>query len=220
MLSMKNIIEEALKERPIFHSEADFQHHLAWHIRLHNEGAKVRLEYPFEQDSSRKYCDIVVMKNGKPSIGIELKYKTKKLEAALKDGESFSLKEQGAHDVARYDFCKDIARLEEWCMNKKIAHGYAVFLTNDNKYWEESGTATIDAAFRIHDGSSKEGLIDWDCNKIQAKEKGKHWTAKKPCIKLEARYAIKWDALPDEEFAAKLKAAHKCTFKYTCVKVG
>ena len=45
-------------------------------------------------------------------IAIELKFPTQNLEAK-QDNEHFSLRAQGAQDTRRYDFLKDIERLEQ-----------------------------------------------------------------------------------------------------------
>ena len=58
MKDIKKILSEALKKRCVFHSEADFQHHLAWYIHEQSSG-KVRLEHSL---SPGQYCDIKVKK--------------------------------------------------------------------------------------------------------------------------------------------------------------
>ncbi|GIQ70102.1 hypothetical protein DUZ99_18335 [Xylanibacillus composti] len=44
-MELKKILAELAKERPVFSSEADFQHALAWHIHTYDPHAKIRLEY-------------------------------------------------------------------------------------------------------------------------------------------------------------------------------
>ena len=80
-MDIPQILIEALNKRNIFHSEADFQHHLAWEIHHHiQEDLDIRLEFPLSKDGANKweYCDIFARKP--IPIGIELKYKTKKLK--------------------------------------------------------------------------------------------------------------------------------------------
>src|SRR5580693_223840 len=43
-MQIETIIQSLRKQRSIFHSEADFQHALAWELHLDNPSAHVRLE--------------------------------------------------------------------------------------------------------------------------------------------------------------------------------
>lgn len=133
-MDIHQILTTALNKRSIFHSEADFQHHFAWEIhRAANAEVDIRLEFPLSSVGSNRweYCDVLI--RGASTIGIELKYKTKKLSVDV-DCELFELKQQGAQDLGRYDFLKDICRLESWCEQQKISKGYAILLTNDPSY--------------------------------------------------------------------------------------
>jgi len=103
-------MKSPLAERPIFHSDADFQHALAWRILLSVPDAQVRLEYRL-QLAERIYLDLWV-RTADGSVALELKYPTRKLQCRVA-GEEFALKDQSAQDVRRYDFIKDIARLEQ-----------------------------------------------------------------------------------------------------------
>jgi len=159
-LELVSIISRLSKERKLFHSEADFQLALAWEIHK-NPGVKVRLEkhMTLPKDEKNLYLDIWVKFNGK-KYGIELKYKTKKIDIEL-DGESYSLKGQAAQDFARYDYLKDVHRLEEFKEKKqidKIDIGYAVFLTNDPIYWGKGKEKDPnDKDFRIYEGRTIAG---------------------------------------------------------------
>ena len=128
-------LEDLARERPVFHSEADFQHALAWHIHERTPGTQVRLEFnPFPCE--KLYLDIYL----RDAVAIELKYKTKKAELTH-NNEAFSLKGQAAQDCGRYDFIQDVRRLER-VVNDSAAParvGFAVFLTNDPLYWECPG---------------------------------------------------------------------------------
>ena len=61
------------EERPVFHSEADFQHSLAWVIRERHEDIEVRLERPVTLDGQRGHVDIWV-RDSDGEKAIELKY--------------------------------------------------------------------------------------------------------------------------------------------------
>ncbi len=152
------------RERSIFHSKADFQHALARYIHKKMPHCQVRLEFkPFEDNNI--YLDIWIRDRDR-RIAMELKYKTKKL-VLLSDDEFFALRNQGAQDYCRYDFIKDIYRLEQVVPHLGPAKvGFVVLLTNDPSYWKPSKKKDpMDAAFRLdeHEGrkivGEKHGLI-------------------------------------------------------------
>ena len=47
-IDIPKIMNELSKLRPIFHSEADFQHALAWEVHRCFPEAAIRLELPFK----------------------------------------------------------------------------------------------------------------------------------------------------------------------------
>lgn len=143
--------------RSIFHSEADFQHALAWTIQTNHPAARVRLETRPERGI---HLDLLVTDSGHRSA-IELKYATRKVDAVV-DGEHFNLPFRGAHDITRYDFCKDIWRIETMLAHGYAHSGWAVVLTDDGGYWRPGTKASpIDLAFRIYEGRSISGELAW-----------------------------------------------------------
>lgn len=82
-LSIEKVLRDLFKDRPIFHSEADFQFALAWRIKEQYSKAKIRLEMRSDNFDKKEYIDILVELNGK-KYPIELKYKTKKLDTEWK----------------------------------------------------------------------------------------------------------------------------------------
>lgn len=194
-MDIHQILMVALNKRDIFHSEADFQHHFAWEIHGFIQGdSDVRLEFPLFKDGSNRweYCDILARK---PSpIGIELKYKTKKLSVEV-DAEQFELKQQGAQDLGRYDFLKDVSRLEQWCEQKKITQGYAILLTNDSSYWSNPKRIdTIDRSFRLHEREVY-GELKWDSAASKGTTKGRESS-----LVLKNRYSLNWLDTPRDDF--------------------
>ncbi|MHC4132461.1 MAG: hypothetical protein ACYSSP_10765 [Planctomycetota bacterium] len=153
MMNITKILENLSNERPVFHSEADFQHSFAWHIHKILPDAKIRLEYPVDVTEDgrnyRLYLDVWLDIN-EATYGIELKYKTVKLNHSYK-GENFILKNQAAEDTGRYDFLKDAQRLETLVQSQTIASGYALLLTNAHLYWTPPARETVDKDFRIHE---------------------------------------------------------------------
>ena len=102
LLDFENNLYALAQERPLFHSEADFQHALAWHLQGSLNKVDIRLEKPFRQNQrGSKYIDIMLTIDGR-SIAIELKYKTKRIRYRNND-EYFDIQNHGAQDIGRYD---------------------------------------------------------------------------------------------------------------------
>ncbi len=99
------------KQSPIFHSEADFQHALASEVHQRFLGASVRLERPLTTASGQLHLDVLLMREA-DILAIELKSTIRAACHCGWGGEQFALKEQSAQDPGRYDFIKDIERLE------------------------------------------------------------------------------------------------------------
>lgn len=156
MLDIDDLMRKLARDRPLFHSEADFQHALAWRIHKEMPDCGVRLEYkPFSEQ--RKYLDLWL---NQLSVAIELKYRTRELELEL-DGEPFKLRNQSANDISRYDFLNDIHRLETLSEFPRAKAGFAIFLTNDHLYWNEPTRSTIDKNFRLHENRVLRGKMTW-----------------------------------------------------------
>ena len=183
MLDIYNLMVDLSQHRPIFHSEADFQHALAWQIHETMPDCKIRLEWPYRKERNW-YLDIWL---SIPRIAIELKFATRKLECE-QNGEHFSLRDQSAQDVKRYDFLKDIQRLEQVVMDGNADTGFAVLLTNDHLYWQEPTRNTTDADFRLHDGRKVAAgkLLRWSENTSEKTQKGRE----KLCLK--GSYHLHW----------------------------
>jgi hypothetical protein len=66
------------------------------------------------------------------------------------------LKDQNAQYQGRYEYLKDIQRIE-WLSKELINYesGFAIFLTNDHLYWDDSGNETNDRAFYLTQGIVK-----------------------------------------------------------------
>lgn len=185
MLPIKEIIEDLAIKQPVFHSEADFQHTFAWEIHKRYPEAKVRLEVHPGRIGKREYIDIWVKLRNK-IYAIELKYKTKKIEVRH-DDEEFFLLNQSAQDVGRYDFIKDICRLERFVKNHSGAIGYAIMLTNDDNYWKvTTRTDTVDADFRIHEGKVLKGRLNWN-GASEGTMKGRN-----EALQLQEEYLLHW----------------------------
>lgn len=143
---LNRIVQSLAINRPFFYSEADFQHSLA--LELERQGYIVYLEYPINGE----HIDIIIEKDGW-YYPIELKYKTKAFSCPGLFGTTCSLKNQHARDLGRYDYWKDVRRIEDLKIaHDKIREGYAIILTNDSEYWTAPTKNTIDRDFKLHNG--------------------------------------------------------------------
>lgn len=184
-LEIDDLLNRLAKKRPVFHSEADFQHALAWELHEKYPQAKIRLEYPTKVGIMRSYCDVWVMIDGRFFV-FELKYKTRSLKW-VDNGESFNLVTHGAADLARYDFIKDICRLEILASSSEELTGFAIFLTNEQLYWKfVDQPVTFDAAFRIHEGVDLRGELSWHVDTGGAKN------MREVALNLKNRYTLQW----------------------------
>lgn len=173
-------------KRKIFHSEADFQFAFAWELQLQYPDDAIRLEYPPPNDPT-KYVDIL-LRIGEDVYPIELKYKTK-LFSAVVDGEPYYLKNHGAQDIGKYDFVKDICRVEAFRETiSGYRDGYALWLTNDPSYWSKPTNDAVGySAFSVHHGAVKEGAMPWGVGIGAGTTKGRD-----NALVLSGRYVIDW----------------------------
>lgn len=193
--------------RKLFHSEADFQHALAWQIHRAMPESQVRLEVDASQAGHRRrFLDIWLPLEG---IAIELKYKTRGFEVEQGD-ESFVLRNQSAQTQGRYDFIQDIRRIELLRSQlRQCKAGYAVLLTNDSSYWKVPARRdTVDAEFRIHDGREVSGVLAWAPNA----EPGTVKDRESP-IEIHDSYHLRWQEysnFPEKKYGS---------FRYLAVSV-
>lgn len=135
MLDFPGSLDRLAVDRPVFHSEADFQHALAWRIHQENPTARIRLETRPQRGIR---LDLLVDLSGERTA-IELKYFIRRFTAVVHD-EPYDLPNQGAHDISCYDFVKDIVRVET-CIRRGFAnHGWALAQT---KEISEGGTTRV-----------------------------------------------------------------------------
>lgn len=157
LLGIHALMRELGNDRPIFHSEADFQHALAWLIQRRHPDARIRLETRPERGVR---LDILV---GLPSgnVALELKYLVGRTSAVV-DSERFELPNQAAQLISRYDVIKDVVRLERFVEDGVASVGYAIVLSNDQGYWREGRKPDpVDVMFRISEGRSLSGVLSW-----------------------------------------------------------
>jgi hypothetical protein len=180
-------IEETMaalaRARPLFHSEADFQHGFAWQLHTRYPDARIRLE---TRPRPGVRLDVLAVVDGH-RIAVELKYLLRDLTATI-DGELFELPSQGAQDLRRYDFVKDVARLEVLLRDGLADEGFAIALTNDPSYWRGGERENVvDAAFRLGEGRALAGALAWAVNTGAGTMRGRE-----SAIELAGRYDLRW----------------------------
>ena len=186
MFDISDLLTGLAESRKVFHSEADFQHALAWQIHQVMQESQIRLEVDaISVEHRRMYLDIWLPVEG---IAIELKYVTRRLELVHNE-ESFALCDHSAQDTRRYDFLLDIERLEfVRSRPESCKAGYAVMLTNDSSYWKVPGRSdTVDADFRVHEGRKISGALAWAARTGPGTMKGRESP-----IRLQGSYRLRW----------------------------
>ena len=154
-------LEELAKERPVFHSEADFQFALA--LKLKEKDFEIRLEKPYscslcecsetkqneDKKKKRKYLDMEITNhegNELKKYAIELKYKTKKPKLPIiHENEEFNLTSHNAQSDGKFLFWKDVCKIHQLLKNEdfKFSGGFVIFLTNDSNYFNKESNNGI-----------------------------------------------------------------------------
>lgn len=155
--------------------------------------------YPWFQANSDKpqemYVDIVVS-NGKEYVPIELKYKKKELKGKLvlfgQDmGAGVILKNNQAQDFGRYEFWKDVRRIELLVKSfVNVKNGIVLFVTNDESYKTASVANTNSVNLAMGDGTEtyhKGTNCCWPFNPLMTES-----YKSCPCFKLEDEHDVNW----------------------------
>ena len=187
-------------------NERDFQMHLATFLRRTNHYDDVDVEYYVPVSELDGYNEIwdtelrmdVLVSKDNEFLPIELKYKTKTVrKRMLRFGEPVSeeivvMKNQGAQDLGKYDFWKDVRRIEIVRKRfKAIKSGLAVFVTNDQAYLKAGKETSNHIQFSMTEGTHG---------------KEKHWLDKEstccmthPDFEVGKDYSIHWEERKVEE---------------------
>jgi hypothetical protein len=169
------LIQSMAGDRPVFHSEADFQHALA--IALMQQGYKVRLEIPLAYQLAGKdttcELDLLVKDSEDDTVTvIELKYFKKPFQVTI-GNELFDLAGSWGTNLSRFDCWADFRRVgallnspdgKRW----KINRGFAVSLTNAPEAWtvDTANENTLAKYFSMHQGRvvAANTSLDWHDN--------------------------------------------------------
>ena len=205
---LAKIIKGFGNQGKIFQSEAQFQFELAWELQKQGWEKAILEDMTMKVVRNNKvvkkfYTDIVIEKDGY-RVAIELKYKT-----AEYNGNGIELFDHGAVDLGRYDYLWDVHRIElfsgmstvnDVVVPHKCNKGFAVLLTNENKYWEQNyimcpdPPKTIDNQFRIGKGNAVlfGDTLDWE-EKNGNRPKTVAGTFRDRPISLNDAYGYKWE---------------------------
>jgi len=205
-MDLNATVKELAASRPVFHSEADFQHALAMLIAKAHPEAKIRLEgRPVSHE--RVYLDLWVETEGR-KLAIELKYKTRRVSVEW-GGEQFDLANQGAQDLSAYDVWKDVQRIERICGHRPDVEGYVIFLTNDAAYWSQPASdSTVGASFRMNEGRIASGGLYWASHAGEGTMKNREQP-----IDLKGTYRVSWNDY------SRLGSAPGLALRYTVIAV-
>lgn len=190
-VEIENIIQKFGKSGNLFLCERQFQFDLAQEILKNFNDCVVHLEFPSEKHCCNHlvFYDIVIEEKNQYFV-IELKYKTRKADITYKNNK-YSLKNQSAQDFGRFDFLKDISRIEQWNQfnpNRTFVGGVAVILTNDSSYWEKTGENCNYEAFALKDETTiVAGKKEWGSENLDYVGK-----ARKDGLNILNDYDIKW----------------------------
>jgi hypothetical protein len=196
------VLDDLARLRPVFHSEADFQLALAWHIQQRDPAILVRLE---TRPADGVHLDLALTR---PDLGqttaIELKYLTR-LWSGDVGAEHYALKNHGAQDIRAYDVVKDIARVEKFIADQPGADGVVIVLANDSSYWRpaKANDTSNAASFRISEGVVLSGTRVWGPNTGAGTMK-----ARESPLNLTGRYELRWSdysILPGGDVGATLR---------------
>lgn len=213
MIDPYAVIKTLSQDRPVFYSEADFQHAFAWQLHTDHPNLKIRLEYPFDsEDDKINHIDVVSFGENE-IIAFELKYKTTQFLVPL-SGEIFYLKGHYAQDIGRYDFLKDIERLEKYVNRHKNSTAYAILLTNDSAYWNPSSREkSVCDQFRLTDQRVITRELSWSETAGKGTIKGREAP-----IKLKGSYTCNWRDYSEFEKCEYVKGSGK--FRCLVIKIA
>ncbi|AMX00376.1 hypothetical protein [Rummeliibacillus stabekisii] len=200
-MQIDQILINLSKQKTFFKSEKEFQHHLSDEIKKNG----------FVCEKSSNYLgqkvDILVKDSSFNVLcAIQLRHKTALLSI---DGDSIKLKNHGAQDQARYDFIKDIKSLENIKKGNTDVKGYAIFLTNDSKYWvHPTKLNSVDEDFLIYEGKILYGNLEWS---PLASEGTKY--KREDRLELSSQYKCRWGIFP------KIGEHQNNLFKYLVMEI-
>jgi hypothetical protein len=242
MFDLEEILKDLKEKRKVFHSEDDLKFSLGYLIKRSFSSFEIRLEKPvelnFESRSTkepikrRAPIDIVVITDDNRQIPIEIKYKTRSFSKEKKsktatpfviDAEQYDLSNQGASDLGRFNFRKDIVRIEKFISEKRnISNvGFCLLITNDKDYWSDPGEVLVKNYSLQIDGKIKREDEGWNYAKGYVPKKS-DWTKKGDLnldLKLNYDYDINWQKYSNIEQGINPFSPVNAQFRCLLIKV-
>ena len=183
-------MEELKSVRGVFHSEADFQHTLAWKIREKRGDLKVRLERPIETQGRTIAIDIWLTRGKDTNFAIELKYHKAAYSGNFK-GEAFDFPKNNPRDYC-YNVLADVDRLEQLIKRKeeKVKEGAMILISNQSKDWKCEDAGCNFEKFSLHNKRviKSNEKMNWK----KGTSKGYKGKSRLKPIKLNNDYKLKW----------------------------
>ena len=223
--SVKEKLLQFLREnKRMFFNERDLQVYLTLKLEKTGDFDEVFLEYHLPKGFNKKFDDgyadwqtetpsidiVLKIKGAEKYIAIELKNKLKAIKSTYSrfgqiENDILLVKNQSAQNIGRYQFWKDVKRLELLKESyENVIGGIALFLTNDTNYLNTTKGADYEA-FSMTDRIAT-GYLDWkQPNKINKNGK---ITKKLPSIRLSNEHTPEWEK---EIFKIQENHFHCCT---------
>ena len=208
------ILMELAVQRPVFQNEMDFQFSFAWQIKMKFPNWNIRFEKNLtDSEDEKRRIDLWI--EGENTYAIELKYPTQELFHEV-NNEIFKLRNKSAVDYARYDFLKDIKRMEEAVSNNTNVKGYAILITNNLAIGVPPTKDDVaDFQFRIHEGRVIDNeVLDWI-----RKEGGQSFGDMENPIKLRGTYKFNWKDYSELKMKNNLPVTNG-KFRYLFVEIS
>lgn len=206
MFDIHKLMDEMAVMQPVFHSRRDFHAAVVLAILKAEPSCCVKPDFSHLQ-GDRTRLNIWIPKY---STAIRLRYPTSNFQFERR-GERYSLLHQGATDRGRYEFLRDVGRLERVVQDtNNVCSGIAVMLTNDHLYWNEGARPdTVDADFRIHDGAIRSGRLAWSEDASEGTKSNME-----QALLLQGSYEMQWHDY------SNMGLQRNAQFRYLAVEVG
>ena len=153
--------------RPVFHSEADFQHELAMELRRSGYGVRLEVPHSIAVNGAQVGAELdilVIEPKTQRRTAIELKYVTAR-KTVVHAGETFNLCQNWGTNLSRFDCWADFQRVGGLVAAGGAHCGFAIFLTNAEDAWlvDAGPTGIMAQQFSIHDNRNVAtgAVMDW-----------------------------------------------------------
>ena len=158
--SPRELLAALAADRPIYHSEADFQHAFAWQARIAAPTADIRLEVHLQPGRSLD----LLFRDDSGRVGAELKYLTRRFGAEW-HGERLSsqTKQPGPCAATTSSKTSSASKISSSPVLSPAATSSSS--PTEPAYWSAPvRAATSDAMFRLGEGRTLSGPLGWGPN--------------------------------------------------------